>query len=562
VLTICSTRPSGRKHRATGKPRPRVPSWAQGCSLEFFTVDGPPPGRNAFGQLGDASTTQRMTPVAVTGLGSGVSAMAAGSNHTCALTTAGAVQCWGSDDFGQVGDGGRDTAIPAAVLVNDAQRAVVDITTGGSDASLAPASDASGRYVVFQSRAGNLGPANTPGSSDIYRVDTQTGNTLLVSRNDDDSPLGADAIEASVSADGELAVFVAADAGVSKVAIELATKTFARGKAGGFSVLMRNLITNTTQRLSIPALPGGAGSAPQISPSGNAIVYTGPTPVGIGDPAFEAILEVPLIKQPNGSLTLGTPRCLSCKALNDNGSDSDDNANGHSRNPTISADGRIMAFETEAKNLLVGNTSPCPNASTEIVLRDLVTGTSQRISAPLSVANCGAAGTGARKPKIDWAGRKIVFESDQPLKPGDANGAPDIYLRDLTQTSLARVSETAAGGDAAGASTEPAISGDGQIIGYVSAAADLDSTEADTNAKADVHVRSLRDASTRRLSKTRNGAEANSDSRRPALNYNGTQLAFDSDASNLAPGAEAGVQNVFQRANPLNSLTIFAAGFD
>jgi len=46
------------------------------------------------------------------------------------------------------------------------------------------------------------------------------------------------------------------------------------------------------------------------------------------------------------------------------------------------------------------------------------------------------------------------------------------------------------------------------------------------------------------------------------LNYNGIQLAFDSDAGNFAPGAQAGVQNVFQRANPLNSLTIFATGFD
>ncbi|WP_428001138.1 fibronectin type III domain-containing protein [Acidovorax sp.] len=63
-------------------------------------------GRNAYGQLGDGSTTNKSTPQPVTGMASGVAAIAAGGNHTCALTTAGAVQCWGRNDFGQLGDGG------------------------------------------------------------------------------------------------------------------------------------------------------------------------------------------------------------------------------------------------------------------------------------------------------------------------------------------------------------------------------------------------------------------------------------------------------------------------
>lgn len=495
-----------------------------------------------------------------------MSAIAAGGLHTCALTTVGAAACWGNNFFGQVGDGGRNTSIPAAVLVNSAQRAVVDITIGGDNNSLAPASDASGRYVVFQSKANNLGPTNTALTSDIYRVDTQTGETLLLSRNNDSTPLGADAIEPSVSADGAIAAFVASNAGVNNVANESPTKTFARSKGGGYSVLLRNLISGQTQRMAIPALPGGMGSAPQISPSGNAIVYTAPTPAGMGDPTFQAVIEVPLGRQPDGRLVLGAPRCRSCKAINSDGTDGGDNSNGHSRNPTISADGRYLAWETEAKNLLVGNASPCPNVNTEIVLRDLVSGVTQRMSTPPAPTQCGAPGTGARKPKLDWPGRKLVFESDQPLKPGggDANNADDIYLYDFAQPGLRRVSETPLGGDVVVKSNEPTISGDGDIVAWVSGAADLDVSEPDTLGHIDVHVRSLDKPGndTRRLSKTRDGDEADRDSRRPALNYNGTQLAFDSDAGNLAPGAELGVQNVFQRANPLNSLTIFNAGFD
>ena len=86
-------------------------------------------GKNSSGQLGDFTTTQRNASVDVTGLTSGVSSIAAGDRHTCALTTAGGVKCWGYNTSGQLGDNST-TQRNAPVDVSGLTSGVTAIVTG------------------------------------------------------------------------------------------------------------------------------------------------------------------------------------------------------------------------------------------------------------------------------------------------------------------------------------------------------------------------------------------------------------------------------------------------
>ena len=98
-------------------------------------------GSNYFGQLGDSTNINRLVPTPVVGLSSGVKAIAAGEYHTCALTTAGAVRCWGNNNWGQLGDGtstAQPTPVPISGLASDVEAIAAGhthtcaLTTGGA----------------------------------------------------------------------------------------------------------------------------------------------------------------------------------------------------------------------------------------------------------------------------------------------------------------------------------------------------------------------------------------------------------------------------------------------
>jgi len=440
---------------------------------------------------------------------------------------------------------------------------IVQLSARADGGSLAARSDSVGRYVVMQTDAGNLGVsgkglADGNGASDIYRIDTTTGLVEPVSVDMDGVHAGG-AIEPSVDGGGHLVVFVAPEAALGKLHGEKSADRKRRHKGAGFGIFLRDMLTGTTQRVG-PAMPQGEGTAPVIAPGGDAIVYTAPVAdPAEGTPGQMNVYRVPL-PQVGAMRIPGQPRCISCKAVSVSGPDTTDNADGDSRNAVVSADGRQVAFETLATNSTFGNSAPC--SSSQIMLRDMLTGVLTRVSPPSSVAAGGCGSLGSATPSIDHSARRLAFESDQPLQPGSLSVLPNVFVTWLGSGLYQRGSETSDGGDANGGSSQPVLSGDGRTLAFVSAATNLDASFDDGNGVPDLHARRLDRRNAARLSRSLLGIESVAAANRPALNYNATLLLFDSTAGDLVPGDGNGFSDVFRRRVPDNAFVIHYNGFD
>lgn len=274
-----------------------------------------------------------------------------------------------------------------------------------------------------------------------------------------------------------------------------------------------------------------------------------------------------------------------------------------SRYPAISANGRYVAFVSDASNLVPNDTNGVP----DVFLRDRLLGTTVRISnksdgsqsngisyAP-SISgdgtrivfssygsllpnsgwrNCylydrangslqildlkpnGAAGTfGCDDPSIDLAGRRVAFTSRDLLEAGDNNSYSDVFVRDLSSAVSRRISLAPGGGDGNLSSSDARISADGSRVIFASSASNL--VAGDTNGIVDVFMAAFdRSVPITRVNVGPGGVQANGFSEYDgAFNANGTLLAFASKASSLPDWGEFAETTMYLRI-PSSDSTI------
>ena len=243
---------------------------------------------------------------------------------------------------------------------------------------------------------------------------------------------------------------------------------------------------------------------------------------------------------------------------------------------SISSDGRYVAFESRATNLVSGDT----NNATDIFVRDRdfdgngvfdEPGSGSVSTTRVSVSSSGAQTLSdsaffpnppSVNPAISGNGRYVVFKTRATnLVSGDTNNVEDIFVRDRDfdgngvfdepgsgSVSTTRVSVSSSGAQAlGGAKGRPAISDDGRYVAFGSQASNL--VLGDTNARSDIFVHDQQTGATVRVSVSSSGAEAsgnfNPESINPAISGNGRYVAFESFATNLVSGDTNDFTDIF-----------------
>ena len=211
--------------------------------------------------------------------------------------------------------------------------------------------------------------------------------------------------------------------------------------------------------------------------------------------------------------------------------------NNHSDETSISADGQFVAFQSAATNLVPGDT----NGWTDVFVHDRETGTTTRVS----VDSSGVEGNlGGRFPSIAGDGRFVAFESSSSnLVPGDTNGWADAIVHDCQTGTTTRVSVDSSGAQGNDASAEPSISGDGRFVAFASRATNL--VSGDTNGKVDAFAHDRQTGTTTRVSVDSAGAQGNDYSQYSSISGGGRFVAFTGSATNLVPGDSNSACDVF-----------------
>lgn len=211
--------------------------------------------------------------------------------------------------------------------------------------------------------------------------------------------------------------------------------------------------------------------------------------------------------------------------------------NGDSYRASISADGRYVAFESEASNLVPNDT----NSGWDVFVKDMLTGEIRRVSTDSSGAEVH---WGAIRASISADARYVAFEFGGPnLVPDDTNQRDDVFVKDLVTGETTRVSVHESGAQPWGFNCwMSSISDSGRFVAFVTRASLV---AADTNGLNDVYVRDRIAGTTQRVSTSSAGTQGNAAVALRAAMAGDRYVTFSTDASNLVPGDTNGCSDVF-----------------
>jgi len=321
---------------------------------------------------------------------------------------------------------------------------------GGNGDSYLPVMTPDERYIAFFSHAGNLDYLDDNGGGDYFVYDRTTRNIERVSiNNSGQSPFGGSFFPAlGMSWNGRFVVFSTSsdlDAGTDDP--NFATDVYVRDREYSYTSNISKGLNNTptVRDASNPVISGGTG------------FYI----------AYESYADNLVANDNNNTSDIFLYNMWTSNIVLVSTNASGGQANGESHNPSISADGRYVAFDSLATNLISGDT----NNQRDVFVKDMLTGEVKRVS-----ENEGVEGNGwSYYPKISAKGDHIAFQSSATnLSQYDVNNADDIFIKYFPSDTLIVVNTAnRSSSQANDYSGGPAISAEGMYVGFMSSADNL-----------------------------------------------------------------------------------------
>lgn len=412
--------------------------------------------------------------------------------------------------------------------VSTTRFARASIATGGvegNNASTKNSIDANGVYVTFASSASNLVSNDTNSAKDIFLHNRSTGATVIVSVGTGSTQANGDSDAPVISSDGKWVVF-------HSYATNLTADVDTNDSA---DVFRYNVTTGAINRVSNDT---GAGNAnghnfnPVIDEDGDFIVFqTDATDLFASDTNAKSDIVM---------YTVATTAIA--QISKDSGGLATD---GNSMNPAVSADGKKIAYSSIATDIVASDT----NSYSDIFYYDVTLGTTIRVSKANDGTQGNersyfpAISANGRYVAFESDATNLLASS------ADTNAVADVFVYDTTTNTISRVSVASGGtqsnGTSGGSIDYPNISmsEDGTFVVFRSAATNLVSS--DTNVFTDVFMYDRQSNVTVRVTQLLDGTQFNNVSYYPVITRTGTYVAFYSYASNVVTGDTNGVGDVF-----------------